>query len=285
MKFDGRALAHTLYEKLKRTVDDSFARTNIRPNVDVFLVGDNPSSISFIKQKRIAAEKIGATLTLHQSSDISFKDFEKEIQKSNINHDVHGIVIQRPLPEKRNDLTPLLQTIAVEKDVDGFLPHSPFEVPVAEGVLEILKEISLTCHVPSVKDFLKNKTIVVIGRGVTAGTPITRIIAKHGVITPIVIHSQTENPKSIMISADILISCVGQTHTVTKDSVKNGVILIGVGLSRNEEGTYSGDYDEKEIEERASWYTPTPGGVGPVNVACLMKNLVISYTQSIGGTV
>jgi methylenetetrahydrofolate dehydrogenase (NADP+)/methenyltetrahydrofolate cyclohydrolase len=283
MKFDGRALATILYTRLKKSVDHAMEKTKIRPSLDVYLIGDNPSSLSFIKQKRLAAEKIGATLTLYQYSDISYNEFRDVIFTSNHNPNVHGIVIQRPLPEIRNDLNPLLQSIALEKDIDGFLSNSPYEVPVAEGVLEILSEICRTCHAPSVKDLIINKTTVVIGRGVTAGTPIARMIERQG-ITPLVIHSHTFLPDQIMKSADILISCVGKKHTVKKDSVKDGAILIGVGLCRNEDGTYSGDYEETDIAIKTSWYTPTPGGVGPVNVACLMKNLVMSYTRSTGGT-
>lgn len=282
MKFDGRTRAAALYEELKEKVDQQIKTTHIRPSLDVYLVGENPSSLSFIKQKKNAAERIGAALNLHQYSDISYDEFRVALEKSNHSPDIHGIVIQRPLPEKNHDLTPLLQTIVREKDIDGFLPDSPFEVPVAEGVLEILREISRMSHAASVKKFLQNKTIVVLGRGVTAGAPIARMIERQGK-TPIVIHSKTIDPKTIMKSADILISCVGQKHTITKDDLKPDALLIGVGLSRNEDGTYSGDYDEKEIEEVASSYTPTPGGVGPVNVACLMKNLVMSYTRNTGG--
>lgn len=283
MKFDGRILAEALYQKLKENVEKLFASTRIRPRVSVFLIGDNPSSLSFIKQKRIAAEKIGAILDLHQSLDISYEDFKEIIQKSNLDPDIHGIVIQRPLPDSRRDLTALLQSIIPQKDIDGFLHNSPFKVPVAEGVHEILKEISLMSYAKNINEFLQEKTIVVIGRGITAGAPIARMIEKHGV-TPTIIHSETKHPESLMKSADILISCVGKKHTVTKNSIKDGVILICVGLSRNVDGTYSGDFDELEVKEKTSWYTPTPGGVGPVNVACLMKNLVMSYTRITGGT-
>jgi methylenetetrahydrofolate dehydrogenase (NADP+)/methenyltetrahydrofolate cyclohydrolase len=221
-------------------------------------------------------------LDLHQFLDISYDEFRDAIEKKNRNPDIHGIIIQRPLPDTRTDLMPLLDFIAPEKDIDGFSDASPYEVPVALGVLEILKKIAQRGNTHSLRDFMHNKSVAIIGRGVTAGIPIARMIEKLGSI-PAVVHSQTKNPKDVTRGADILISCVGKRKTVTREAIKKGVILIGVGLSRNEDGTYSGDYDEREIEDIASWYTPTPGGVGPVNVASLMKNLVMSYTHSTGG--
>ena len=129
MKFDGRILAEALYQKLKENVEKLFASTQIRPRVSVFLIGDNPSSLSFIKQKRIAAEKIGAILDLHQSLDISYEDFKEIIQKSNLDPDIHGIVIQRPLPDSRRDLTALLQSIIPKRISTDFytILHSKFQ--------------------------------------------------------------------------------------------------------------------------------------------------------------
>ena len=118
---------------------------------------------------------------------------------------------------------------------------------------------------------MDNKKIVVIGRGETAGKPIASALARRQ-CTVSVIHSETPHPKDSTKTADILISCVGK-RVVTADSIKPGVILISVGLSRAEDGLLHGDYDEEEIKDIARFYTPTPGGVGPVNVACLMQNL------------
>ena len=121
--------------------------------------------------------------------------------------------------------------------------------------------------------------LVVIGRGETAGKPIAAHFTKLG-CNPTVIHSQTPNAKKLMQSADIIISCVGKQRVVTREDIKQDVILISVGIWRDSEGKLHGDYDETDIENKASYYTPTPKGVGPVNVACLMQNLVIATKKT-----
>ncbi|MEK7577228.1 MAG: bifunctional 5,10-methylenetetrahydrofolate dehydrogenase/5,10-methenyltetrahydrofolate cyclohydrolase [Patescibacteria group bacterium] len=263
MLIDGKAIADTILETLK--VDVSHLKTSgITPTLAVILVGDDPASLAYIKQKQKAAEIIGARIILsHQSSSISKDDFKKLILQYNDDPNIHGIIIQRPIP---NNLDTTI--VKLKKDIDGFLPNSPFKVPVALAVDEILKSIHIS---------LVNKNIVIIGRGETAGKPIAEHLTKMG-YAPIIIHSQTPNTKEIMQSADIIISCVGKKRVITSENIKQGVILISVGIWRDTEGKLHGDYDEKDIEIKAPWYTPTPKGVGPVNVACLMQNLIHSCT-------
>ncbi len=122
-------------------------------------------------------------------------------------------------------------------------------------------------------DWLRSQRVIIVGRGETAGKPIAAAFAAKHCAT-LVIHSQTPDPKKIMKSADILISCVGKERVVTRDAVKPGAVLLSVGLWRTPEGKVKGDYEEEEIKDIAGYYTPTPGGVGPVNIACLMQNLV-----------
>jgi methylenetetrahydrofolate dehydrogenase (NADP+)/methenyltetrahydrofolate cyclohydrolase len=158
-----------------------------------------------------------------------------------------------------------------KKDVDGFVENSPFDVPIAQAIFTILKHIGITVN---------NKKVVIVGRGETAGKPIAQAFAKQQCATSI-IHSQTPNPKEIMKSADILISCVGKERVVAATAVKPGAILISVGLWRAEDGRLHGDYEENEIKDIASFYTPTPGGIGPLNIASLMQNLVKACTMNI----
>jgi methylenetetrahydrofolate dehydrogenase (NADP+)/methenyltetrahydrofolate cyclohydrolase len=252
MKIDGRTIADGILTKLR----DEVAGMAPKPILAVILAGDDPASVAYIKQKQKAAETIGAKLLL--SHDLS--DIEK------LNHDpsVHGLIIQRPLPKELGDVQQLLNTVKPGKDVDGFVPDSPFEVPVAMAVWEILK---------SIRYQVAEKKVVIVGRGETAGAPIARYFAKQHFATS-QIHSQTPNPEEIMKDADVIISCVGKSRVVTREAVKPGAILISVGIWRDSEGKLHGDYEEDEIADIASAYTPTPGGVGPVNVACLMRNLV-----------
>ncbi len=266
MKIDGRAIANSILTGL----------SGINPTLAVILVGDDPASLSFIRQKRLAAEKIGATLTLDQlPTSATNTRLTSLIDTYNKDPNIHGIIIQRPIPQESAIDQKILLTVSPIKDVDGFVPNSLFHAPVADAVFAILEAIHIT---------LPKKNIVIIGRGQTAGTPIARLFNEKS-LRPIIIHSQTPNPDHLLKNADIVISCVGKHRIVRKEFLKPGVILIGVGMHREEDGKLHGDYEESEIETIASYYTPTPGGVGPVNVACLMKNLIKASILAKGGTI
>lgn len=269
MKIDGRAIADTILTGLATDVA-SLSKKGVIPTLAVILVGDDPASLSFIRQKRIAAEKIGAKLMLDQlPSSASSKSLTSLIEKYNQDPNVHGIIIQRPLPKESRIDRGMLLTVAPAKDIDGFVPNSPFNAPVAEAVATILEEIHQT-----------SKHIVIIGRGETAGAPIAKLLIKQGV-SPVIVHSQTPDPVQRTKTADIIISCVGKPRVITAQSIKPGAVVIGVGMHREDDGKLHGDYEEHDIADIASYFTPTPGGVGPVNVACLMKNLIVAAKKSI----
>lgn len=265
MRVDGKALAEKILDDLVPKVT-SLKQQGITPTLAVIQVGDDPASTAYIRQKQKAAEQIGAKIILsHQPSAISNQQLQEIIQTFNNDSSVHGLIVQRPLPEgiRADGILP-------SKDVDGFIPNSPYPVPVATAVLTILER--LTGPGP-VKKQGQAPSIVVIGRGETAGKPIADVLIKKG-YNVTVVHSQTKNPNEIIRGADIVISCVGKPNVVRRDNIKKGAILLSVGLSRDSEGKLHGDYEEDEIKDVAAFYTPTPGGVGPVNVACLMANVV-----------
>jgi len=256
MKIDGRAIANHILDNLQTHVS-ALKERGITPTLAVIQIGDDPGSNAYIRQKQKSAEQIGAKLILCHVSSITYQaELQKLIQKYNDDPSVHGIIVQRPLPKNLH-----AEQIRLSKDVDGFLPDSPYPVPVVSAVLTILG------------DRINSKKIAVIGRGETAGKPIADALIKRGYDLSI-IHSQTPNPEEIIKTADIVISCVGRRHVVRRHNIKKGAILISVGLSRDSEGKLHGDYEEEEIKDVARLYTPTPGGVGPINVACLMVNLV-----------
>lgn len=256
MRIDGKAIAETILTDLTRQVTN-LKKREIIPTLAVIQVGDDPGSIAYIRQKQKAADQIGAKLILnHQPSAISNQQLQMIIEQYNNDPSIHGLIVQRPLPKNLHT-----DTIRLSKDVDGFLPNSPYPVPVVAAVLKILDNT------------IKNKKVVVIGRGDTAGKPITEALIKLG-CNVTVVHSQTPNPNEITKTADILISCVGRPNVVRRDNIKKGAILISVGLWRDDEGHLHGDYEEGEIKDVAAYFTPTPGGVGPVNVATLMANLL-----------
>lgn len=266
MKIDGRALARDILDSLKDEVA-KLVEQGVTPTLAVVLVGDNPASISYIKQKQIAAEAIGAKIVMsQQTTAIGSMQMKEIIHAYNTDPTVHGIIVQRPLPKETHIDPSVLLTVGAAKDVDGFVSGSPFVAPVALAVEKILDTAD--------KNWQKQH-IVIVGRGETAGKPIYDYLMKPGCQIA-QIHSQTPNPEALLKEADIIISCVGHRGVVTKSVVKPGAILIGVGIGRDEEAVLQGDYDEAEIADVASFYTPTPGGVGPINVACLMANLVVA---------
>lgn len=266
MKIDGKAIADAILTNLTKEVD-SLITKGITPTLAVILVGDNPESLAYIRQKQKITERIGGRFIFeHLPAQTQTRELAARVQMYNDDPTVHGLIVQRPLPEDYGDVTDILNSVSPKKDVDGFVPNSPFDVPIAQAVLTILEQINAD---------IKNKHTVIIGRGETAGKPIAAAFAKRHSAT-IIIHSKTPNPKEIMKSADILISCVGRDRVVTPDAVKPGAILISVGLWRGQDNKLHGDYEESEIANIAAYYTPTPGGVGPLNIASLMQNLVLS---------
>ncbi len=283
MRIDGKAIADHILSELAARIA-TLREKNIIPTLAVILVGDDPGSLSYVKQKQKAAEKIGAKLVLHtQSAALSKNELQELIEKYNADPSIHGLIVQRPLPSGMGDCTDILNQIHPHKDVDGFVPKSPFAVPVAAAVLKILNEIFVriaTNPEPITNNFhtwLASKKIVILGRGETAGAPIAAALTKRG-YAPMIIHSQTPNPDQIIRQAAIVVSCVGRAGVIKKDAVAPGAILISVGIWRGSDGKLHGDYEEDDVAGVASFYTPTPGGVGPVNVACLMQNLVKAAT-------
>ncbi len=288
MRLDGRALADELLDAVSTQVG-ALAAEHIVPTLAVILVGDDPGSLSYITQKRKAAERVGARLVLEQlPAQASVELIGSTIGHYNNDGAVHGLIIQRPLPDGRSEAQDVLSSVAPQKDVDGFITHSPFQVPVAKAVLTILERIHGNLKqaglvLPDFVRWLSAQSVAVVGRGETAGKPIATLLTQLDV-TPFIIHSRTQNPETILKEANIIISCVGKEAVITKAMIERGVILISVGIHRGKDGTLAGDYDEQDVADIASFYTPTPGGVGPVNVACLMQNLINACILQKGGT-
>lgn len=293
MRIDGIAIAESICTGLVRDVS-KLKKRGIVPTLAVIQVGEDTGSNAYISQKKKAAGNIGALL-IHTKFPkvVSIEDIYRTIVQCNNNSSIHGIVLQRPLPLPLvSQSVTLCQSILLTKDVDGFLPHSPFPVPVAIAVEHILSfcffqqynNITIQQFDMSIEkrnrfyDWLKTKRIVVLGRGETAGRPIADALRTVGCQLT-VIHSQTPNPDEIIRAGDIIISCVGKPHVVRRDNIKTGAILLSVGLWRDSKSKLHGDYEDDQIRDVASFYTSTPGGVGPINVACLMQNLVHSVLR------
>lgn len=265
MKIDGNEIANKILEDLKVNVT-RLKEQNITPCLAIIFVGNDPASQIYINQKDIKAEKIGVKINIiNLPSEIESFTLIKLIGKLNNDPQISGIIVQRPLPQKI-DPNMVNKAISPEKDVDGFNEISKFNPPIFMAVMEILKKINIDP---------KEKNIAVVGYGEAGGQPIVKGFKRMG-ISPNIINSKTENKDQITKNADIVISAVGKSNVIKSEMLKNESVLIGIGLHKNDDGKLKGDYDENEIENIVSSYTPTPGGVGPINVAMLLKNVVNS---------
>lgn len=287
MRVDGKAIAEEILTNLKTKVS-TLKNRGVTPTLAVILIGDDPGSLSYIKQKQKACDTIGAKLVFEQLPQSITPDIlAAKISQYNADTTIHGLIIQRPIPTVVGEVQDILKTVTPAKDIDGFLSNSAYQVPVARAVITILSGIHEDLYQKNfIQDhfepWLRTQSIAIIGRGETAGRPIAAQLQRYGCATSIV-HSQTSDPTAILHAASIIVSCVGKRGVITKSRIKPGVILISVGLWRDTEGKLHGDYEENAIKNRASFYTPTPGGVGPVNVACLMQNLVEACILQTGG--
>lgn len=272
MKIDGRKIAQHILDNLRKEVEDLKTK-NIFPKLAVILVGDDPASEAYVKQKQLKGESTGIEVVLiRQNPDTTEEELLKTLAILNSDSTVHGIIVQQPLPPNLNIET-LIKSTNIKKDVDGFCRGSLFTPPIAEAVITILKNIS-SLEKQTLEDWLMNKKTVVIGKGKTGGRPIIQKLQALQIPVEI-IDSKTSSPQTLTQRADIIISCVGKKDTLKAENIKEGAVLLAVGMQSDENKLY-GDYSEEDVKNKASYYTPVPGGVGPVNVAMLLKNVVDS---------
>lgn len=271
---DGRKVADEMLENLKKEVED-LKNKNIHPYIVVILVGKNPASLSYIKQKRKACEKTGIKWEqIDYEESVTTEELIKKIHELNERKDVHGILVQLPLP--KNVYSPdVFKAIEPKKDVDGFtaynigkmflsteFEHLPPCTPA--GVIELLDYYKID---------LKGKDVTVVGASNIVGKPLsTMFLNRNATVTTC--HIFTKDLKSHTINADIVAVGVGKQNLITADMVKDGVIIIDIGCNKKEDGRLCGDADFESISKKASYITPVPGGIGPMTVAYLMKNTV-----------
>ncbi len=267
MEINGNNLADQIRSAIKVEAE-RLVENGIRPHLAIITVGDDETWSSYVNQKLKWAKRLSMRATVIPVKPDT-QVILSEIQKLNSDPTIHGIIVQRPLPEGI-DTDEITNHILPIKDVDGFRADSPYEVPVWLAVHHILTVISQD-YENNLEDFLRGKTVTVIGKGETAGKPVTNGL-KHLNINPIVIDRSTHNPDQIIRESDIVISCVGK-DMVQKNQMHKGQILIGVGI-RKEQGKVLGDYSNSDAQEQETIYTPTPSGVGPINLAFLLQNLV-----------
>lgn len=267
MKLDGQFLADKIQTQLKEDIT-SLKEQGITPHIAIVTVGDEGTWKAYVARKIALANTLGIKTSVIDMSGKSEEEVKDTVTNLNQDPDVHGIIIQRPIPKEFSEEN-TVALVSKEKDIDAFRTDSPFKSPVFQGVRTTLESI----YKQPLEQALNDKGVVVIGKGTTAGGPTIRGLKENG-LNPTVIDSRTENAKEQLKHADVVITAVGK-EVLNATDIKRGAIVIGIG-ARVEQGTLKGDFDEGRVGQVASFYSPTPGGIGPLNVSYLFSNLVLA---------
>ena len=276
MIIDGKALSAAVKEEVKAQVPELEAKYGRKPCLCVIIVGENPASQVYVRNKVKAAAYTGMGSELIElPADISEEALLARIRTLNEDPAVDGILVQLPLP-KHIDEEKVIDTIAREKDVDGFHPGNVAGLWLGKDCIVPCTPAGILRMIDSIGYELKGKHAVVVGRSNIVGKPVAKLLLdRHATVT--IAHSRTVDLGSITRQADLLVLAVGKANLVTGDMVKPGAVLIDVGMNRNAEGKLCGDADYASCEPVAGWITPVPGGVGPMTIAMLMKNTIACF--------
>lgn len=264
---DGKKISADIRAEIKEEI----GKNNLKVGLAVVLVGDNDASRIYVRNKINACSEVGIkSFFVHLDGNASFEEVKKAIEELNANPEVNGIMIQLPLPEHLDEKS-LLDLVSPEKDADGchfvqkgklwtgrkaVLPCTPF------GIMELLKRYGVE---------INGKNAVVVGRSNLVGKPLAQLLLDENA-TVTICHSKTENLKDVLLRADIVCSATGKAHLITADMIKDGAVVIDVGMNRDENGKLCGDVDFENVSKKCSFITLVPGGVGPMTVTMLMKN-------------
>lgn len=270
---DGKELAKKVRLELKDEVEKLKKDENIHPKLAVIMVGSDPASQIYVRNKSKACDEIGIEFEeFLLDENTTQKELLDLIDRLNENEKVNGILLQSPIP-KNLDINEAFRRISPEKDVDGFNPVNVGKLTLGQkgfisctpfGVIKMLEEYNID---------IEGKNAVVLGRSNIVGKPMSQcLLNKNATVT--ICHSKTKNINDITKNADIIVAAIGKKEFVKGDMVKEGVVVIDVGINRGEDGKLKGDVDFEEVSKKASYITPVPGGVGPMTIAMLMTNVV-----------
>ncbi len=282
---DGKATSNQLKEEIAEAVQQRKERGKKIPHLAAILVGSDGASMTYVNSKVKSCERVGFTSTLVKlEASITEETLLHEIEKLNTNDDIDGFIVQLPLP-KHIDEQKIIMAVHPDKDVDGFHPMNvgkmalnlpTFLSATPYGILELLERYKVETS---------GKHVVVIGRSHIVGEPMSILLAqkrRYGNATVTLTHSRTKNLKEITRQADMIVAALGIPEFLTGDMVKDGVVIIDVGITRVEDATkprgyrLAGDVDFESVSKKASYITPVPGGVGPMTIAMLLKNTLLA---------
>ena len=277
---DGKELAKNIRQELKKE-NDKLKEKGINAKLAEILVGDDNASKVYIKNKSKACNDVGIEFEeILLDSNTTMDKLLNVIENLNLREDINGILLQSPIPKELN-IQEAFEKIDYRKDVDGFNPINVGKLMIGQdgfipctpyGIVRMLEEYNIP---------VEGKNAVVIGRSNIVGKPLSQcLLNKNATVT--VCHSRTRDIQNVTKNADILICAVGKLNMVTEDMVKDGAVVIDVGMNRKENGKLAGDVDFENVKEKTSYITPVPGGVGPMTIAMLMNNVIKATKQQNG---
>ncbi len=274
---DGKQLAQKRREEIKRTVEQLKAK-GIVPGLAVVLVREDAASQIYVRNKEKACEEVGFYSEVYRLPESTSQEELLQLIKR-LNHDekIHGLLVQLPVPAHIDEKA-VIHAIDARKDVDGFLPENlgslligepAFEPCTPKGCIDLIKQTGIE---------ITGKKAVVVGRSNIVGKPVAMMLLRENA-TVTICHSKTKNLKEELLTADIVVAAVGKSNFITGDMIKDGAVVIDVGMNRLENGKLTGDVDQASLEGRDCWLTPVPGGVGPMTITMLMQNTLESATR------
>ncbi len=272
---DGKKVSEDTRAEIAKGIEELKNSSGITPGLAAVLVGDDPASEIYVRNKRKACEKVGIYSEEHKLPDETTEEELLElVNKLNNDDKIHGILVQLPLPGHINE-TNILRNVSPLKDVDGFHPENVgrlvegnprFISCTPYGIIKMLDYYNIE---------IKGAEAVVVGRSNIVGKPIgILLLHRHATVTTC--HSRTKNLGEVTRRADILVAAIGRANFITADMVKEGAVVIDVGINRNEEGKLTGDVDFANLSDKVSYITPVPGGVGPMTITMLLWNTLES---------
>jgi methylenetetrahydrofolate dehydrogenase (NADP+)/methenyltetrahydrofolate cyclohydrolase len=278
---DGKALAASMRSALKEKVT-AFSEKYGKIGLAVVLIGDDPASQVYVRNKIKACEETGiVSRAFYLPAATTQKQAEELVRSLAEDESIHGILVQLPLP-KGLDEESILKLIPTEKDVDGFSAENIGKLAMGEKTLVACTPNGVMKLLESKNISLAGKRAVVIGRSNIVGKPMAMLLTNADA-TVTLCHSKTKNLQEICAQADILVAAIGKPKFVTAEMVKDGAVVVDVGMDRDENGKLCGDVDFERVKEKASYITPVPGGVGPMTITMLLYNAYIAAERSIQG--
>ena len=278
---DGKALAQQVRDRLAKETAELLAQKGIKPGLATILVGDDPGSQIYVRNKQKACEMAGIYVDdFKLPASTTQAELLRLIEKKNADPKIHGILVQLPLP-KHIDSKVILEAVSPLKDADGFHPYNfgrlvegnpVFEACTPKGVIKMIESAGVT---------IEGKRAVVVGRSNIVGKPLALMLLQRNA-TVTICHSKTKDLPAVCREAELLLVAIGKAKFVTADMVREGAVVIDVGTNRLLDGKLCGDVDFEPVSQKAGWISPVPGGVGPMTIAMLLENTVESAKRTVG---